>query len=79
MVLQYEKFRNNIINYINDSGLDIGAIAYVFRDIYREIESTYQSQLNKEITEENEKYEKLQEAPLEDNEDEVVEEATEND
>lgn len=79
MVLQYEKFRNSIIDYINDSGLDIGAIAYVFRDIYREIESMYQSQLNKEIAEANEEYKKLQETPMDGDEEDSEEEATETD
>lgn len=75
MVRQYEDFRNRIINAINDSGLDIGMVAYIMRDIYREVETTYQKQVNKEIEEANRLFDKLDE----NNEEEITQDEAEND
>lgn len=74
MVRQYEDFRNRIINAINDSGLDIGMVAYIMRDIYREVETTYQKQVNKEIEEANRLFDKLDE-----NKEEITQDEAEND
>lgn len=53
MIKKYEDFRNNIIDTINDAGLNIGIVTYIFRDICRDIEAAYKAQLSKEIKEEN--------------------------
>lgn len=53
MIKRYEDFRNNVVNAINDAGLDIGIVTYIFRDICRDIEAAYREQLNREIKEEN--------------------------
>lgn len=53
MVKKYEDFRNKIIDTINESGFDIGIVAYIMRDINREIETTYQKQITRELEEEN--------------------------
>lgn len=75
MVRHYEDFRNRIINAINDSGLDIGMVAYIMRDIYREVETTYQKQVNKEIEEANRLFDRLDE----NNEEEITQDDAEND
>lgn len=53
MVKKYEDFRNKIIDTINESGFDIGIVAYIMRDINCEIETTYQKQITRELEEEN--------------------------
>lgn len=53
MVKKYEDFRNKIIDTINESGFDIGIVTYIMRDINREIETTYQRQITRELEEEN--------------------------
>lgn len=61
MVKKYEDFRNKLIEAINQSGLDIGAVTYILRDINREIEITYQRQLTIEIEKEKLEIEKKSE------------------
>ena len=48
MNLQIEKIKQDIINIINNSGLPIGVIYYLFKDIDSEISSEYNRALNYE-------------------------------
>lgn len=63
MNLQIENVKQNIINIINNSGLPIGIIYYLFKDINAEISSGYNKALNYEKQQqlEKEKQEKQQE------------------
>lgn len=41
MLENYNKFRDNLIETIQNSGLDIGAVMYIFKDVMRLVEDTY--------------------------------------
>ena len=48
----YESFRNGIMYIMRTSGLEIGAIFYILKDIIREVEEMYSNTLRQEIAEE---------------------------
>lgn len=54
-MLKYEKFKQTIRNVIQSSGLDIGMVFFILKDITREIGSLYEQQLQKEALEEQQK------------------------
>ena len=49
MIQNYEIFKEKIFSDINDSQLDIGAIYFIFKDIYSEVEKLYDGQINYEL------------------------------
>ena len=51
-MLKYEKFRQTILQIIQESGLDVGVVFFILKDITKEIESLYIQQLQKESAEE---------------------------
>lgn len=53
MIKKYQVFKETIKTIIQESGLDIGVIYFILKDIFTEIEILYYSQLNKEIMSEN--------------------------
>ena len=38
-----EEFKNNLLYLINNSGLSIDAVYYVFKDVYRDLDDTYKN------------------------------------
>jgi len=48
----YESFRNGIMYVMRTSGLELGAIFYVLKDILREVEEMYSNTIRQEIEEE---------------------------
>ena len=48
----YESFRNGIMYIMRTSGLELGAIFYVLKDILREVEEMYSNTIRQEIEEE---------------------------
>ena len=69
MNLQIEQTKNEIINVINNSGLPIGVIYYLFKDINTEVANEYGKTLNAERQMQLQNEEKKQE----ENNDEVKE------
>ena len=57
LIKNYEVLKNNITMSIQESGLDIGAVYFIIKNIYSEIEKMYYVQINKELIEENKKEE----------------------
>lgn len=53
MAKEYQIFKNSIKNFINEQKLDIGAIYFVLKDIFRDIEDQYFATINSEIMEED--------------------------
>ena len=53
MIKDYQIFKESINGIIQRSGLDIGAVYFILKDIFREIETLYYSQINREIMEES--------------------------
>ena len=45
----YENFRNNIVYAMRNSGLDIGAMYYILKDVLNDVERTYSSSIQQEI------------------------------
>lgn len=66
MIKDYNDFRNVTVYNIQNSGLDVGVVYFILKDILTEVEKTYISQVNKEIAEEKKSNEK--EKPVEENE-----------
>lgn len=64
MIKDYYFFKEQINRTIQNSGLDIGMIYYIFKDIYTNIENTYYAQINKELIEENETEKIMQDESL---------------
>lgn len=60
-----ETLKNKIINNINDSGLPIGAVYFIYTSIKHEIENTYYASLNDEAV--DKKVEKKDNDVLEEN------------
>lgn len=52
MIKNYQILKESINNLMVNSGLDIGAIFFILKDIYQEIEKIYFAQINKELMEE---------------------------
>lgn len=55
MIRNYQLFKEKINYVIQNSGLDIGAVYFILKDIFLEIEKLYYAQINKECLEEAEK------------------------
>ena len=53
MVKNYQILKESINNVIQKSNLDIGAIYFILKDIFKEIEVLYYSQINRELMEES--------------------------
>lgn len=54
MLKDYQILRETILNVMNNSPLDAGAIFYVFKDIMRDLESAYYAGINTELLKEQE-------------------------
>ena len=52
MIKNYQILKESISSVIQKSGLDIGAVYFIFKDLFREIEILYYNQINKELAEE---------------------------
>lgn len=57
-MLKYEKFKETIMQTIQKSGLDVGIVYFILKDILYEIETLYIQQVQKEVAEEKQKEEK---------------------
>ena len=57
----YESFRNGIMYVMRTSGLELGAIFYVLKDILREVEEMYSNTIRQEIEEEERQRQKAEE------------------
>lgn len=55
MIKKYQLFREKINYVIQNSGLDIGVVYFILKDIFGEIEKLYYNQLNRELLEEAKK------------------------
>lgn len=53
MIKNYQLLKESINALIQKSGMDIGAVYFILKDIFREIETLYYSQINREIMEES--------------------------
>lgn len=51
MIKKYEEFKRVLQTVISNSELDPGAVYYVFKDVYKEIEGLYYRELQKELAE----------------------------
>lgn len=49
MIRNYQIFRDTVIDVINNSGLDIGAIKFILKDILHDVNENYTQAINKEI------------------------------
>lgn len=59
---KYESFRNGVMYIIRSSGLDIGVIFYILKDLLREVEDIYSNTLRQEIEEEERQRQEAEEA-----------------
>lgn len=57
MIKNYQIFKENINAIIQNSGLDIGVVYFIMKDVYSDLEKMYYAQINKELIEENNKQE----------------------
>lgn len=57
MIKNYQIFKENINAVIQNSGLDIGVVYFIMKDVYSDLEKMYYAQINKELIEENNKQE----------------------
>lgn len=53
MVKNYQIFKENLNILIQNSGLDIGAVYYILKDTFKEVETLYYSQINSELIQES--------------------------
>lgn len=53
MIAKYQLLKDGINHLIQKSELDIGAIYFILKDIFNEIEFLYYGQINKELLENN--------------------------
>ena len=53
MIKDYQILKESINGMIQKSGLDIGAVYFILKDIFREVENLYYSQINREIMEDS--------------------------
>jgi len=51
MIKNYQKLKETINYAISNSGLDIGAVYYIMKDIINNLEHLYYAQINKECME----------------------------
>lgn len=54
MIKNYQIFKETIHNIIQTSGLDIGVVYFILKDIFKEIETLYYTQINSELMKESE-------------------------
>lgn len=54
MIKNYQILKESINGIIQKSGLDIGAVYFIFKDIFRDIENLYYTQINQELMQESE-------------------------
>lgn len=73
MTKNYQILKESINNLMVNSGLNIGAIYFILKDIYQEIEKIYFAQINKELLEEQEQQMQLQNEKQEENNNDVKE------
>lgn len=52
MIKNYQMFKDTTNNVIQNSGLDIGAVYFILKDIVSDIEKMYFAQINRELLEE---------------------------
>lgn len=52
MIKNYQMLKDSINNSMVNSGLDIGAIYFILKDICQEVEKIYFAQINRELMEE---------------------------
>ncbi len=73
-ITKYEVLKGIINQSIQNSGLDIGAVYFIMKDIYSNIENLYYSQLNREAIEnaERQRQEQLNKENVTENEAEEV-------
>lgn len=57
MIKKYQIFKEKINYIIQNSNLDIGAVYFILKDIFGEVEKTYYAQLNEECLKEAQKIE----------------------
>ena len=55
IISKYQIFKETVNRAIQNSGLDIGAIYFIMKDVFNSVEKTYIAQINKECLEEAEK------------------------
>lgn len=55
MIRKYQILKETINHSIQNSGLDIGAVYFILKDIFNEIEKMYYAQINKECIKEIQK------------------------
>ena len=48
IVNKYENFKKSLLQTITNADLDVGAVYFVFKDVFKEVEALYYSELNKE-------------------------------
>ena len=48
MISKYQILKESINQVIQNSGLDIGAVYFILKDIFNEIEKLYYAQINRE-------------------------------
>lgn len=53
MTKDYHILRETINTTIQNSNMEIGAVYYIIKDIYRDMEKLYYAQINKELLQEN--------------------------
>lgn len=51
-MLKYEKFKEAILDVIQSSGLDVGVVYFILKDITGQIQALYMQQLQKEANKE---------------------------
>lgn len=54
MIKNYQIFKESINKIIQNSGLDVGVVYFILKDVFREIETMYYSYLNSELMNETE-------------------------
>lgn len=57
-MLKYEKFKQSILQIIQQSGLDVGIVIYILKDILHDIEILYNQKIQEEYKMESESEQK---------------------
>ena len=65
MIKDYQIFRDTVVDVINNSNLDIGAVKFVLRDVMHTVEESYTHSINEEIKKEQEQAKTEEVAPQE--------------
>ena len=55
MIKDYQFLKESITNLLQQSKLDIGIIYFILKDVFKEIETLYYTQINQELIEESNK------------------------